>query len=85
MVRTQINADRQDKKFKYKELTAKIIEVFYQVYNKLGYGLLQKIYQNALMIEFKKEEIPARAQPSIKVYDDDGEIRRRILCRHIGR
>jgi hypothetical protein len=31
-----MNADYQD--FKYKELTEKIIEIFYRVYNKLGYG-----------------------------------------------
>jgi len=64
----------QDKEFKYKELTAKTIEIFYRVYNKLGYGFLEKVYENALMIEFKKEGIPARAQTPIKVYYDDGEI-----------
>jgi len=36
-----MNADKQDKEFKYKELTAKIIEIFYRVYNKLGYGFLE--------------------------------------------
>ncbi len=38
-----MNADYQD--FKYKEQT--IIKVFYRVYNKLGYGFLEKIYENA--------------------------------------
>ncbi len=33
-----MNADNQD--FKYKELTGEIIRIFYQVYNKLGYGFL---------------------------------------------
>ena len=31
-----MNADYQD--FKYQELTEKIINIFYRVYNKLGYG-----------------------------------------------
>ncbi len=51
-----MNADHQD--FKYKELTEKIIEIFYKVYNKLGYGFLEKIYENAMMIEFKKKIFP---------------------------
>ncbi|MBW2002728.1 MAG: GxxExxY protein [Deltaproteobacteria bacterium] len=37
----------------------KIINVFYRVYNKLGYGFLEKVYENAMMIEFKKEDILA--------------------------
>ena len=37
-----MNADYQD--FKYKELTEKIIKIFYRVYNKLGYGFLEKVY-----------------------------------------
>ncbi len=48
---TQMNADYQD--FKHKEQT--IIKVFYRVYNKLGYGFLEKIYENAMMIEFRIE------------------------------
>ncbi|MDD5530617.1 MAG: GxxExxY protein [bacterium] len=69
-----MNADKQDIKFKHKELTAKIIEVFYRVYNKLGYGFLEKVYENAMMIEFKREGIPAKTQTPIKVYYDEKEI-----------
>ena len=49
---TQMNADYQD--FKHKELTEKIIKIFCRVYNKLGYGFLEKIYENAMMIELSK-------------------------------
>nr|AAU82737.1 mannosyl-3-phosphoglycerate phosphatase [uncultured archaeon GZfos19C7]QNO53513.1 mannosyl-3-phosphoglycerate phosphatase [Methanosarcinales archaeon ANME-1 ERB6] len=63
--RTQMNADNQD--FKYKELTEEIIRIFYRVYNKLGYGFLEKVYENAMMIELKKEVIPAVSQYAIKV------------------
>ena len=41
------------KAHKHKEQT--IIKVFYRVYNKLGYGFLEKIYENAMMIEFRIE------------------------------
>ena len=60
-----MNADYQD--FKCQELTETIISIFYKVYNKLGYGFLEKVYENALMIEFKKESIPAVSQSPIKV------------------
>jgi hypothetical protein len=36
---------------KYEELTEKIIKAFYRVYNELGYGFLEKIYENAMYIE----------------------------------
>lgn len=52
---------------KHKELTEKIIRIFYRVYNTLGYGFLEKIYENAMMIEFKNEGIPAVAQSPIEV------------------
>ena len=65
-----MNTDYQD--VKYKELTEKTINIFYRVYNKLGYGFLEKIYENAMMIEFEREGIPAVSKSAIKVlYDGD--------------
>ena len=61
-----MNADFQD--FKYKELTDQIIKIFYRVYDKLGYGFLEKIYENALMIELREEKIDAVAQAPIQVH-----------------
>ena len=52
---------------KHKELTELIIKLFYRVYNTLGYGFLEKIYENAMMIEFRKAVIPAESQYPIKV------------------
>lgn len=60
-----MNADFQD--FKYKELSDKIIWIFYKVYNRLGYGFLEKVYENAMMLEFKRENIPSVSQAAIKV------------------
>ena len=65
-----MNTDNQD--LKYRKLTEKIISIFYRVYNKLGYGFLEKIYENAMMLEFKKEGITAVSQSPIKVlYEDE--------------
>jgi len=61
-----MNADCQD--FKHKALSEKIIKIFYRAYNKLGYSFLEKVYENAMMIELKKEGIPAISQYAIKVY-----------------
>ncbi|MEW6618993.1 MAG: GxxExxY protein [bacterium] len=60
-----MNADFQD--FKHKELTEKIIKAFYKVYNTLGYGFLEKVYENAMVIELTKLDIPAIPQSPIKV------------------
>jgi len=60
-----MNTDCQDTK--YKDLTEKIIKIFYKVYNKLGYGFLEKVYENAMMIEFKREGVVAASQSAIKV------------------
>ena len=60
-----MNTDYQD--IKYKALTEKIIKIFYKVYNTLGYGFLEKVYENAMMIEFRKERVSAVAQSPIEV------------------
>ncbi len=41
----------------YKELTSDVIQAFYKVYNTLGYGFLEKVYENALRIEFNELRI----------------------------
>ncbi len=66
-----MTADKQD--FKLKELTEKIIEIFYRVYNKLGYGFLEKVYENAMLKEFETADIPAVSQYAINVVYE-GEI-----------
>ena len=60
-----MNTEQQN--FKHSELTEKIINIFYKVYNRLGYGFLEKVYENALMIEFRKQSIPAVSQSPVKV------------------
>jgi GxxExxY protein len=39
---------------KYVDVTEKIIQAFYKVYNKLGYGFSEKAYQNSLVLELCK-------------------------------
>ena len=60
-----MNADLTN--IKHHEITDKVIKIFYKVYGQLGYGFLEKVYENSVMIELKKEGIPAIAQSPIKV------------------
>jgi GxxExxY protein len=37
----------------YKDVTDKLIRAFYNVYNKLGYGFAEKVYENSMIIELR--------------------------------
>ena len=53
---------------KYQELTHKIINAAYQVHKVLGYGFLEKVYQNALMVELAKRGILAKKERPLKIH-----------------
>ncbi len=55
----------------YKNLTGQIIESFYKVYNTLGYGFLEKVYENALQKELRKQGCKCSTQLPIKVFYDE--------------
>jgi GxxExxY protein len=52
----------------HKDLSQQIINVFYHVYNELGYGFLEKVYQNAMLMELNSRGYKVEAQKQIKVY-----------------
>ena len=52
----------------YKKETDGIIAAFYEVYNTLGYGFLERVYQNALYLELLSRGFKYEAQRQIKVY-----------------
>jgi GxxExxY protein len=58
---------------KHEELTDKIIKAFYTVYNTLGYGFLERVYENALAIELRKMGLHVVCQQPVNVYYD-GQI-----------
>ncbi len=51
-----------------REITEKIIGCAYRVYNKLGYGFLESVYENAMLLELKKAGLKSENQRPIKVY-----------------
>lgn len=52
----------------HKELTDQIIRSFYDVYNILGYGFLERVYQRALFLELKSRGLQVEFQKQILVY-----------------
>ena len=52
----------------HEELTNAIIKTFYEVYNELGYGFLEKVYQNSMYLELKNKGYKVEAQKVISVY-----------------
>ena len=60
--------------YKYSEITEKIIKAFYKVYNTLGYGFLEKVYENALFIEIVAMGLFVEKQKRIQVYYEKKEV-----------
>ena len=59
-----------DKKPRYKHqaLTREIINAFYKVYNTLGFGFLEKVYENALAMELRSRGMKVIQQQALTVY-----------------
>jgi GxxExxY protein len=56
-----------------KEITEKIISCAYRVYNKMGFGFLESVYEKCLLIELRKAGLQVESQQAITVRYD-GEI-----------
>ncbi len=56
------------------ELTARILKSFYTVYNKLGFGFLEKVYENALLLELRKQGLSCMPQQQVKVYYEEVQV-----------
>ena len=52
----------------YRDLTEKIIGCAYRVYNKMGFGFLESVYEKCLLIELRKAGLYAESQKPIIVY-----------------
>ena len=58
----------------HQELTKSILKIFFEVYNELGYGFLERVYQNALYYELKANGVHVEDQKKIKVYYKEIEV-----------
>ena len=54
--------------FLHSNITSEIIKCFYKVYNELGYGFLEKVYHNSLIIELQKVGLTCGSKIPIEVH-----------------
>jgi GxxExxY protein len=58
----------------HEEITNKIICAFYNVYNSLGHGFLEKVYENSLAMELKKLGLEVTQQATVEVFYDGAKV-----------
>jgi len=54
----------------HSDITGLVLKAFFNVYNKLGYGFLEKVYESAMMIELEKMELKCKRQIPVEVFYD---------------
>jgi len=57
-----------ERRYKYSELTEQIIGIFYEVYNELGFGFLERVYEAAMVVILKERGIQFHQQLSLPVW-----------------
>jgi GxxExxY protein len=60
---------RWDKRvLRYEELTSRVIGIFYDVYNELGFGFLESVYREAMYLALQEAGLKVRKEVPINVY-----------------
>lgn len=65
---------RIERDYKHYQITDLVLKSFFSVYNALGYGFLEKVYENAMVVELKKFDLNVQQQVPINVYYEDIEV-----------
>ncbi len=58
----------------YEQITEKVIGCAYCVYNKMGFGFLESVYEKCLLIELRKMGLDVEAQKAITVFYEGEEV-----------
>ena len=58
----------------HSELTEKLIGCAYRVYDKMGFGFLESVYEKCMLLELGKAGLEAKSQPPSKVYYDEKAV-----------
>ena len=58
---------QENRNYRHQELTERIIGIFYDVYNELGHGFLESVYENAMVLALSESGISCQAQHPISV------------------
>ncbi len=62
------NGVKREALYKHSDVTQKVLAAFYKVYKALGYGFLEKVYENALAIELRGMGLHVVQHEPITVY-----------------
>ena len=58
----------------HSDLSGKVLQAFYKVYNTLGFGFLEKVYENAMKVELNKMGINCQQQYPIDVFYEGKKV-----------
>ncbi|MFN6962979.1 MAG: GxxExxY protein [Pyrinomonadaceae bacterium] len=59
---------KTNEQFRHSDLTRDIIGTFYEVYNELGHGFIESVYENALCITLRKKGLEVHQQGAVPVW-----------------
>lgn len=80
------NTDRPNPRLLHSDLTDKVIGIFFDVYNHLGFGFLESVYENAMAIELSDAGLNVSRQPSINVWYKGrqiGQFKADLVVNHV--
>jgi GxxExxY protein len=63
-----MNTPHTNEQFRHGELTKAIIGCFYSVYNELGFGFIESVYENSLSLALKEKGFEVHRQIAIPVW-----------------
>ena len=79
--------DTNEEKLLFKEEVFQIIGCAIEVLNTLGHGIVEKPYENALVVEFGLRQIPFKQQPAFdvdtKVIDQIADHERGLMLNYL--
>lgn len=58
----------------HQNITQQVLDSFHYVYNQLGYGFLEKVYENSLIHVLRKNGLDVKQQIPIEVYFEDVQV-----------
>lgn len=65
---------QRGEEMQFKELTEEIIGCAYKVYNTMGFGFLESVYEKALLFELRKTGLTIEAQKPITVFYEEENV-----------
>ena len=60
--------------YKHSDITGLILKGYFKVYNTLGFGFLEKVYENSLLLELKNAGLICSSQYPMEVYYENTKV-----------